>query len=187
VLVSALKDRGITVASAASVFMALARVCKLEAGARGADRGSGSAYALLFVFPERMRDAAELYRTAGQYAPSCRCWLYGPADRPELRAVTEGDVARWPVREARQPEVVVRPITPGPRLTAPAPLPAPSPAPVSRAPSLRLAGTERAVAAGGGGTGGSGGNGDGAAVGPQAPILTPEELRMLLGEEEQGR
>jgi hypothetical protein len=187
-LVGELARRGITVRPVTSPFMALATLC------REARRSAGAQVALVLASPEALPDAAAVYDAAMQYAPSARVWLYGPEANPTLRAVIDSDVDRWrggsePGQRAESaPAVVVHPGA----------MPRPAPRPVAQAnagyrtkqpaqASLRLSGAgpmdpgRKPADLGGDELAGQ--------EEPARPsqLLTPEELRMLLGEDDPGR
>lgn len=188
-LLAALKDRGISNLDATSSFMALATICRFERDARRASalgQGAGPGCAIVMVNPEGLDEPAAVHEAIGRYAPACRCWLYGPAGAPQLRAVTAEDVAGWVKAEAEpKPQVVVMPAAAGGGRRGAAALDgAAGPdyrSSRSGAPILRLAGTEKVEAAK------APADADGAALmATGGPLLTPEELRMLLGEDEPG-
>jgi hypothetical protein len=118
----------------------------------------------VIVHPESMPEAAALWEARARYAPGARFWLYGPESAPQLRAVVEADVATW----GAKPEVVVKPYPPRTEPEARG-----EARPRGGQPRLKLAG-------------------DGGAQPPpegeeeRGNLLTPEELQMLLGEDEPG-
>lgn len=153
-LLNALAARKIAAVPVQSSFRALAELCR------------GGA-ALVIVHPETMADAAAVWEARARYAPGARLWMYGPASNPKLRAIVEEDVAGWLT-------VVV---TPRPEAAPPRPA-APQPRPAAP-PRLKLAGDgevppEAAPVE----------DGDGAAKESRAGLLSAEELRMLLGDDE---
>lgn len=155
-LLKALAARKIAAVPVQSSFRALAELCK------------GGA-ALVIVHPEAMVDAPAVWEARARYAPGARLWMYGPASAPKLRAIVEEDVAGWlRIVVTPRPEVV------------PARAAVPQPRPVSAPPPrLKLAGDgevppEAAPAE----------EGEGAAKDSRAGLLSAEELRMLLGDDE---
>lgn len=174
-LVSALTGRGLRVNRVGDPFHALAEICKASRGRRAPDAGTR----LVIVFPELLTDAPELCAAAANYAPSVPRWQFGPATQPTLRPIAESDVESWRLRHQPQPKVVVVPEAVRP------------PTPTSRTytqPQLRLAGE---------GPGpeklqnqGNSADADNAAAEStgttRTPLITDEELRMLLGEHNEG-
>lgn len=176
---------------------AMANVCALERdrGARTRDfakdpTAQGSGTVLLLVEPQNLADAVEVVEAVRLYAPGAVCWKYAAAANPKMSAVVESDVKAWIAATADEPK------TPEPR---PAPArPAPPP---GGTPRLRLAGDpaeaplpeivirpQRAAASGGPGPSRPArpltlrGEGPTPEQSPRAS-LSPEELRMLLGED----
>ena len=165
-LMAALAERGIEAVRVQSPYRALAELCRA---------GRAGAPAIVLVHPEVLSDAVALLEAKSRYAPGARCWMYGPALNPALRAIVESDIAAW--GGVRQPEVVVRPRAGDDSLRIEshreAPRPRPSP------PRLKLAGDPAALPA-------LDPAECEAEVESKAPLLTPEELRMLLGDDEPG-
>lgn len=182
-LVRHLEARSIRINRVTSPFMALAHLCQLTPRNR-TQRGQ---VAVIFVHPERLPDAAAVFEAAARYAPGARCWMYGPASNPRLRAVVEADVEAWSGEPTiAMPQVVVRPpVAHRAAANAGAPSgyrarPAPQP-PLRLTPGERVdagfqpADVEESELAG--------------HAEPARPsqLLTPEELAMLLGEDEPER
>jgi hypothetical protein len=169
-LMAALAERGIEAARVQSPYRALAELCRAGVGGRAA------APAIVLVHPEILSDAVALLEAKSRYAPGARCWMYGPALNPVLRAILESDITAWG-GGVREPEVVVRPRAGDDSLRIEshreAPRPRPSP------PRLKLAGDPAALPA-------MDPTECEAEVESKAPLLTPEELRMLLGDDEPG-
>lgn len=169
-LMAALAARGIEATGVQSSYVALAQLCRA---------GRGASPALVIVHPETMSDAVALWQAKSRYAPGARCWMYGPAASPTLRAIVEGDIMAWGGGDRREPEVVVKPqpnkaedsLKIGPRRDPPGPKPR------SGGPRLKLAGEPLPLPPPGG---------EPAEEASPAPLLTPEELRMLLGDDEPG-
>jgi hypothetical protein len=162
---AALADRGIAVSMVQSPFRALAELCRA---------GRGASPAIVIVHPELLPDAVALLEAKARYAPGARCWMYGPADRPALRAIVESDIAGWGAPE--RPEVVVPPRQEPDSIKIDTHRERPQAHPARPAvPRLKL--TEEP-----------------APISPQAdepepataPLLSPEEIRMLLGDDEPG-
>ena len=161
---AALAERGVETVRVQSSYRALAELCHA---------GRGASPAIVLVHPESLPDAAAAWEAKARYAPGARCWMYGPAADPKLRAVVETDVAAWP--GAPRPETVVTPQPTPPadsmRIGPRPPLPRPPAGP----PKLKLTGEPLPV-------------GPGAEEDPKdaskAPLLSAEELRMLLGDGE---
>lgn len=176
-------------------YMALAELCRVRGQERSASGEKGVTSArLVMVYPEMLADAAELCRVADTYAPGVPRWQYGPASNPTLRPVVEQDVARW---SGRSPVVVV------PSAVESAVSARSSRTVASRpvvGPQLRLAGEGPAMdslEAGSAALDNHGkvadgerlaGEGAAPASSKSAPLISDEELRMLLGEHnEDGR
>ena len=157
-LMAALAGRRIEAVRVQSPYRALAELCRA---------GIPAQPAIVIVHPESLADVPAFWDAKARYAPGARCWMYGPIVRPVLRAIVDADIAAW--AGPRQPEIVVKPdslrIGPEPRRDVPRPRPA--------VPKLKLAGEPMAVPAEGP-----------AEEASKAPLLSPEELRMLLGDDE---
>lgn len=105
-LLDALARRRVIVTQAADSCRALATLCRLHS-----DR-SGLPPVLLLVEPSNA--GADLVRAAWTYAPRSPVWMYEAASNPALRGVVEADVDRWsrPVSDNSAgvtPKVVVVP------------------------------------------------------------------------------
>lgn len=126
---------------------------------------------MVIVFPEMLTDAAELCAAVDVYAPGVPRWQYGPASNPTLRPIVDADVNAWSGRIQSAGAAVAEVVVPR----------------VSRAggPQLRLAGEgpaegldnrrETADAE-------FSGEAPSPPVARSGPLITDEELRMLLGE-----
>jgi hypothetical protein len=201
-LLSALKAKGIPTVEVTSAHAALAEVCsRLDLPMEGGKRPFG----IVAVFPERLPDADALWEVLARYAPGTRCWGYGPAGMPNPRlspivepkkpypiedepvgppaAVGKGNVAPRPPAQTNlqaRTEVVPRGAAakPGVAGTMPSKVVEPKlkltgPVGVDRGPGeadLRLRDDDS--------------EGDGP---PRRPLLSAEELSMLLGEEGDDR
>lgn len=165
-------------------FLALANLCRVTREERRINTGELPTTArLVIVFPEMLTDAAELCLAADAYAPGVPRWQYGPAANPTLRPIVESDVAAWGSRGA---EVLV---IPQPSRMDPTPALRTS---RTMTPHLRLAGEGPAAGVGGGvpldnraESADAGLAGEGQPLPPtarSAPLISDEELRMLLGE-----
>ncbi len=177
-LTTALAQRGIKVTAVQSPYAALAELCRA---------GRGSSPAIVILHPETLPDAGALWEAKLRYAPGARCWMYGPAAKPTLRAIVDSDVQSWGAgTREHEPEIVVRP--------RPAPPPGakdetykigprrePAPARYKPAtPQLKL--TEEPLPAPISGPPQGGASEESS----RSALLTPEELRMLLGDDEPG-
>lgn len=208
-LLEALTGRGIDAVLVGDRYLAAAEVCRLYR-ARSRDRGragvaagagAGSMLALVIVSPEAQGGTCELCEVVARYAGGTRCWMFGPAEAPALRPIQDDDLRLWsgagpePGRKAA--------VKPGRAPSTPDVLPG-QPKSVGRVkapagPHLRLAGTEASenpahpippslVAKASerkadlGAEGGEAGSEEAPAPGGR-PLLTPEELEMLLGDE----
>lgn len=189
-LLAALAKGGLRVVNVRSAFAALA---ELRVAMRGRGTGPGRPTpALVMVDPPGAAEALELHEAIERHAPRVKAWLFGPGANPKLRPVVESDVAEWSGRVAPVPAPPVRVIAHEPERRAEVDRrPEPDRRPESWAertiggdPPLRLAGTldpdigrtdgTRDASTG---VGGNGGGGSGA-----KPLLTPEELELLLGD-----
>jgi hypothetical protein len=163
---------GVKVLSVGDPFQALARLCRLVVEGRP---GAPPAARLVIVYPEMLTDTAELCAAVDVYAPGVPRWQYGPVSNPTLRPIVDADVRAWDTRnlpETPQVEVVAGAMARTPRTVG---------------PHLRLAGegpvldNHEKTADGEGEKGFSGGEASPPVV-RSAPLITDEELRMLLGE-----
>jgi hypothetical protein len=167
---------GVKVQVVGDPFLALAHMCRATRDERRVPE-TPTAARLVIVFPEMLTDAAELCLAADAYAPGVPRWQYGPAANPTLRPIVEADVTAWCSRGS---DAVV---VPQPREAV-----VPRASSRTMAPQLRLAGEgpgvtldNRAESA----DAGLAGEGVGQALPPTArsvPLISDEELRMLLGE-----
>jgi hypothetical protein len=193
-LVQALSGRGIGVWPVTSPYAALAAACMASRTARAARGNIAGSMALVIVNPEQQPDAKGVFEAVAKFAPGVRCWMFGPATNPKLRAIVETDVDGWPGSVATKgPEIVVRPRPVDEAEGKPMPVrPRPGPSrPDYRTssvgkPGLRLAGegsldpTPERVDVD---KNRSESVGEGFAAPPRGQVLTPEELRMLLGDD----
>jgi hypothetical protein len=169
---------GVKVEPVGDPFRALAQLCRIR---RRESQGEPTRARLVIVYPEMLTDAAELCAAADVYAPGVPRWQYGPASNPTLRPIVDTDVQTWETPSPSWEPPVVEVV----------------PAAAARAsrtqggPQLRLAGegpgvtldnqsqmadVDPRLAAGFSG---------GQTAPPAArsgPLITDEELRMLLGE-----
>jgi hypothetical protein len=106
-LVQALTGKRVKIDQVTSPYAALAAMCRASRAAREAR--AASSLALIVVHPEQQPDARLVVESAAKYAPGIRCWMFGPASNPRLRAIVESDVAAWGGSTEREPEIVVRP------------------------------------------------------------------------------
>lgn len=190
-LLDALARRRVIVTDAPDPYRALATLCRLHAGR------DATPPVLLLVEPSSRPGAADLARAAWTYAPRAAVWMFEAAANPQLRGVLDADLDRWSPTSAQsdngirtRPKVVVMPGggLPGggtiARIGGPggggAPRPRENNAP-ARASGLRLShdsgverGTVRDDDLGPAGT---------ESPGKPRPLLSPEELAMLLSEQ----
>jgi hypothetical protein len=195
-LLDALARRRVIVTQTTDPYRALATLCRLHAGRDGVPP------VLLLVQPSRPA-AADLARAAWTYAPRAAVWMFDPSSNPQLRGVVEADADGWAQSASHQsdngaptkPKVVVMPgggLNAGgtiARIGGPgmggSPRPRENDGP-ARASALRLShdsGVERGPVRdddlGPAGT---------ESGGRPRPLLSPEEIAMLLSEQpEQGR
>jgi hypothetical protein len=184
-LAAALGSKGIVTTRVTNPFMALAVLCRLSH--RAAERPDQTA--LVILSPERLADAPAVCDAASKYASTARRWMFGPASNPVLRPIVDADVETWRGPAAPMPEVKVvpgavraakmRPATPPPPLSYRA-----SPA---GAPALRLTGDGPLdpLVKPADGDGGELAGQEAKAETPRAStLLSAEELRMLLGDDD---
>ncbi len=172
-LVEALKRHGVNTIVCDSPFVALARLREAEG------HEPDKPVALLLLEPDKMSQAEALREAAERFVPRAACWVYESGTRPRLRAA--GGRRPRPVRHERTGQVTESPKAPD-RRTPPA---------RQTAPRLRLVDLEPPASAmdantrgpgdegseqgfGGGARQGSGG------AGVSRPLLSDDELRMLL-------
>lgn len=180
-LLAALAKGGLRVVNVRSAFAALA---ELRVAARVPGRPTP---ALVMVDPPGAAEALELHEAIERHVPRVKAWLFGPGANPRLRPIVESDVAEWNARVAPPPIPAVRVIAHEPE-RRPEPERRTEAKPDRRAevdPPLRLAGTlesdigrtdgKREPSVGKGGSDEAGGGGG-------KPLLTPEELELLLGD-----
>lgn len=187
-LMSALQARRIEAVASSSAFAALAEICSVSRAARSAGARASGSISLIIVHPEHLPEVGQVCRAAERYAPGVRCWMFGPETNPTLRAIVEEDVAGWTGEAAlkvvipkRQPDPEPKPIPirPKPKVGGPDYRTKPV-----TPPQLRLAGAgsvdlppEQADAE----------PAQSGEAKPRSQLLTPEELRMLLGDDEPGQ
>lgn len=145
----------------------------------------GEAAVLVLVNPDALPGVADLVDIVDRYNPASAVWMYDPAGKPQLRAVTAADLAAW--RSGTGQPSTPQPVVPAPiRTSAPAlrlagegPLASPSPARVAQAqrapdpnPDVKVVPrTQREPS-----------QGEPPASAAQ-PLLSDEELAMLLSED----
>jgi hypothetical protein len=202
-LLAALKSRGIGIVEVQSAYGALAEVCqRLDLAAEAGKRQFG----VVAVYPERLEDPAILWDALARYAPGTRCWAYGPAGdaNPKLAPIVEkkpenpsdaSPAERPPESRARSTSALGGPV----RLAGAAPgQPARTGGGLGQKvvePKLKLTGPSAGPA---GGTRTAPLDMDAAGAdfrlmedeesgSPRAPLLSPEELSMLLGDDDNQR
>jgi hypothetical protein len=194
-LTAALGARGIHVLEVGSAYMATAQICSVHRDRQRTkpDNGPGAMLALVIVGPEDEKEAAEVCLLLWQYAGGAPCWLYGPPSAPKLRPIRDEDLATWSgVESGVAPEPAKKPVVRPERARPVAPAPAPAPerpkAAQTAAPQLRLAGTESSSAAPKESERIADPESEGAQGVSQGspPLLTPEELEMLLGDPDEA-
>jgi len=121
-------------------------------------RGRSELPALIVVHPEMMANVVQLWEARSRYAPAARLWMYGPSADPKLRAIVDADITAWGPKPEIVPQAAARPR-----------------AAVAQ-PKLKLAG-EGQVPPGPP-------ESDDGEDGAKPSLLSPEELRMLLGDDE---
>lgn len=171
-LCRALGNKNIQIRTCTDQFTALSMLC------RAVKEGSASLNILLLVEPERLPGAAELVELAGVYAPKSVCWIYTESPHEQVREVRAEDLAEWRANANST--------------TAPTTATGGGAASPSQAePKLRIVndpgGVDRATVADSSGSGdppGEAGRRDlGAEAEEPGPVLTDEELSMLLADE----
>jgi hypothetical protein len=183
-LAAALGSKGIVTTRVTNPFMALAVLCRLSH--RAAERPDQTA--LVILSPERLADAPAVCDAATKYASTARRWMFGPATNPVLRPIVEADVDAWRgPTAAPMPEVKVMPGAARAARARPAtpPPPASYRASPSAGPALRLTGDgplDPLVKP----ADGEGGElaGQEAETPRSSTLLSAEELRMLLGDDD---
>ncbi|MGQ0628619.1 MAG: hypothetical protein ACT4PL_11030 [Phycisphaerales bacterium] len=181
-LVASLQRHGATVRTCTDPYAMLAHACKLT----GATTVRRAAAVLVFVEPAGLTRVVELATTLRRYVPRSALWYFEEAGDPKLRAVTATELAAWSPRpspadalsesiragraaQPANPWTPARPLQPALRLTE-AIDPARPIAPGG--PALRPSehtGPESCEPTHAGG-----------------PLLSAEELAMLLGEADGG-
>ncbi len=144
-LAETLESRGVRVSHAANGYAALAQLCRM---ARAGDHRSP--LSLVLVEPMGLHDGRGVVRAAQNYAGRCVIWQYESAGTPQLRAVADDDVNRWPAH-FHDPEAggalagELKPTPPlsyagtdNPARIGPAHARTPDPTPIARTPQLRL-------------------------------------------------
>jgi hypothetical protein len=184
------KEGPVTIFPVGDPFLALAQLCRLTREERRRGTGAPTSARLVIVYPELLTDAADLCAAADTYAPGVPRWQYGPATNPTLRPVVEEDVARWAARHAPPPQVVVTAAAREPEAARRTSRTQVSP------PALRLAGEgpvqgraldnppDRADVQGSTRLADEPPSQAAPPAPRGAPLITDEELRMLLGENE---
>lgn len=89
-LKAALSRHGVRFLRARNSFDAMAELCR-----RGREQAGQPALILLLAHPERVHEAAGLYRAAQKYVPRASCWVFHPDSTPRLRAATPEDAEHW--------------------------------------------------------------------------------------------
>lgn len=159
-LLAALRARDVDCRIVADSYAAMAEVCRVPASCRLGGPGATPRPALILVEPDRLRDVSAVCETLADYAPGAVLWAYraGPAG---TRLAPLNEAARPP------PQATARPASAESGGIEPKPLSV-------------LADSDNWSPAGvraGRGT-----------VEPETdqPLLSPEELRMLIGEQDVG-
>jgi hypothetical protein len=204
---AALGKGGLNVTQARGVYTALAALCQLDrAGGAGAE--TRAQCALVLVNPSSLDSPAALCGAAEMYAGRARLWMY-TTGATRLRAVTPEDITQWkgaaappaapaPARARPAKPQPYKPQNPQPQPAVTIKRPVP-PVAVSRtgpgasrtaqavdaAPRLRLAGDPAELKMQGDAAAADGTAADGAGKeARQRPVLTPEELEMLLRDDD---
>lgn len=172
-LCRALGNKRIRVTPCTDAFAALALLC------RGGREGGVSLNILLIAEPESRAESGELVELAGLFAPQSVCWMYTGAPSEQVREIRESDLGHWRrvnrAHHAEPPAVEVKP---------------------GAGPTLRIVDADEPGSVGGlsgvirsgGDPGGPGGRTTGEAEGRSdpEPLLTDEELSMLLSDDLEG-
>ncbi|MFN0133403.1 MAG: hypothetical protein ACKVW3_12860 [Phycisphaerales bacterium] len=197
-LLAALAKGGLRVINVRGPFQALAelrvaqraRADALEAAPSGTGRGNARVSghtptpALVMVDPADPAEALQLHEAVARYVPGVKAWLFGPGANPRLRPVVESDVEAWSTRAT--PAV-------GPVRTEPPRMVVPERRVERRVdmptdPPLRLTGSlESDIGRADGmmeskGPGVAGATTGNSGASASKPLLTPEELELLLGD-----
>lgn len=184
-LLASLSKRIRRVIAMTDSYTAFAEVC---ATARERRMFAKTPVVLVLVEPMQIPDAAQVVEAARRHAPNAALWWYSGAVNPRLRAVADGDTGAWAAARRRvsnqdtlvaglavagpsrrpvfgandAPRVVVRNAGPGQR--------------------LRLVGHEHESRSSGGHPSGSSKGGEDPGHRTMTPLLSEEEMRMLLAE-----
>jgi hypothetical protein len=200
-LLEALTGRGIDAVLVGDAYMATAEVCRIyrTRGCRAGNGASAAMLALVIVSPERQNSSCAVCEAVARYAGGTRCWMFGPAGAPQLRPIHDGDLALWsgvPAEPTGKGGVSPAGAPPsrsegGPALGGVAGVGAAKarvrrPQASQGPPVLRLTGSENPEGEPKAsernadlGLAGAAHSADGA-----RPLLTPEELAMLLGDDD---
>jgi hypothetical protein len=211
-LFDALVGRGIDAVEVGGPYQALAEVCRLFR-ARAAEPGTTDKreglLALVTVSPEDQAETCAICEAVARYAAGTPCWMFGPARAPRLRPILEGDLAEWKARgelAAGGAVPALQASSQADDASEPGPIPMnrqdlqQQATPATTRPHLRLAGTEARAgmpkpadrnadldndrgAESPRGLGSLGGTADADEAG-RPPLLSAEELSMLLGDED---
>lgn len=88
-LCRALASKGIRVETCTDAYAALAMLCRAE-------REEGASVKILLLSePERLVGVVELVELTGVYAPNSVCWMFTSAPPEQVREVRESDLAGW--------------------------------------------------------------------------------------------
>lgn len=217
-LLTALAGRGIHSVRVSSPYMGVAEICRIYRARQRErpDKPLNNVLALVVVNPEKESRTCAVCEALERYAGGTPCWMYGPAEAPKLRPISESDRAAFAkdaapapagptterggklepivmpgvsgkgganappppplIKLSRQPREVASPQL---RLAGDAPMPPPPPAPK---------GHDRKREGEGGVLKKAGGEerdeGKGEEAESSRSVLTPEELAMLLGDDD---
>lgn len=88
-LCRALASKGIRVETCTDPYAALALLCRAE-------REEGVTVKILLLSePDRLDSSVELVELAGVYAPNSVCWMFSSSPPEQVREVRESDLADW--------------------------------------------------------------------------------------------
>lgn len=168
-LCRALGNKRIQVRTCTDRFAALAMLCRAER-----DEGASLAI-LLLVEPTQLRGSIELIELAGVYAPRSVGWLYTGTPAEQVREIREADLAAWRQRSVeRQPAEVVVTMKHEPSLRIVSGADEGRPGIAAEGPGQERADPRAARVRM---------EGEGRSEEDPEPVLTDEELSMLLADE----
>lgn len=180
-LMTGLRARGIATVGATSIYGTLAEACRLHAAAQ--QQGLKGTTGVVVVYPERLEGTAALWDAVRRYAPGTRLWVYGPESNPKTTEIVEPVVRDEPKPSPKPAQDRAIPLADEPVQGRGSGGGGPGVRPFPGVePKLKLTesgGMDQTTE----GSDLDGESGEGADRGSgRRPLLTTEELSMLLGE-----